>query len=399
MRLSHVLVLIAAAFLVTSEAFSTTTDSNQATISKVTSHAGPSQRFLRIYHTTDGEHLFRAVWICGRPLIIEDIRSEDENPGLAPFEASLLRLLDRVTSGSHLEINETGTKLKYQPGLVLGGRLEHDCGTQRSVGWFLEVLAALGPFAKLPLHATLNGVTNDHVDLSVDSFKATTLPLLRHFGIDEGLDFVVKKRGAPPLGGGQIIFKCPLVRELRAVHLVDEGFIKRIRGVAYSTRVSPQTSNRIVDAGRGLFNKLLPDVYIYSDHYKGAESGQSPGFALSVVAETTTGVFLGAEAAAEPGDLPEDVATRASHYLCEEINKGGCVDSTNQALVLLLMALGPEDVAKVRFGKLTPYSIECLRHLRDFFGITFKIKPDPETKTVLLSCLGIGFKNLSKKVT
>lgn len=127
----------------------------------------------------------------------EDIRSEDENPGLRPFEASLLRLLDRVTSGSHLEINETGTKLKYQPGLVLGGRVAHDCGTGRAVGWFLEVLAALALFGKLPLHATLDGVTNDHVDSSVDSFKATTLPLLRHFGLEEGLDLVVKKRGAP----------------------------------------------------------------------------------------------------------------------------------------------------------------------------------------------------------
>ncbi|CEG35187.1 18s rrna biogenesis protein rcl1 [Plasmopara halstedii] len=346
---------------------------------------------------------FRQRLICailsGRPLIIENIRSEDENPGLAAFEANLLRLLDRITSGSRLEINETGTKLKLQPGLVLGGQITHDCGTGRAIGWFLEVLAVLAPFAKQPLHATLDGVTNDHIDNSVDNFKATTLPLLRHFGLDDGLDFVVKKRGAQPLGGGQVIFRCPLIRQLKAISLTEEGFIKRIRGVAYSTRVSPQTSNRIVESSRGLFNKLLPDVYIYSDHFKGVESGHSPGFALSLVAETTTGVFLGSEAAAEPGDLPEDVATRASHALCEEIQRGGCVDSTNQTIVLLLMALGPEDVAKVRIGKLTPHSISCLRLLREFFGVTFKIKPDPETKTVLLSCLGVGFKNLAKKVT
>lgn len=126
--------------------------------------------------------------------------------------------------------------------------------------------------------------------------------------------------------------------------------------MAYSTRVSPQTSNRIVETSRGLFNKLLPDVYIYSDHYKGSESGQSPGYALSLVAETTTGVYLGAEAAATGGNLPEDVASLASSLLCEEISKGGCVDTANQALVLLYMALSPEDVSKVRFGKLTPYT-------------------------------------------
>lgn len=205
---------------------------------------------------------------------------------------------------------------------------------------------------------------------------------------------------------------CPLVRQLSSIHLIEEGFIKRIRcaiahpdataaagqhvsnvhislslslsvcsGVAYSTRVSPQTSNRIVDASRGLFNKLLPDVYIYSDHYKGSESGQSPGFALSLVAETTTGVFLGAEAAAAGGNLPEDVATLASHLLCEEISKGGCVDTTNQALVLLYMALSPEDVSKVRFGKLTPYTyvaaVSCLWLLTKRLTVLFALLQHP----------------------
>ncbi|RLN51432.1 hypothetical protein BBP00_00009896, partial [Phytophthora kernoviae] len=52
MRLSHVFVAIAATFLVTSEALSTTTDSNQVKISKVASPGGPSQRMLRTHHNT-----------------------------------------------------------------------------------------------------------------------------------------------------------------------------------------------------------------------------------------------------------------------------------------------------------------------------------------------------------
>ncbi|KAF0687225.1 Aste57867_20987 [Aphanomyces stellatus] len=366
---------------------------------------------------------FRQRLICatlsGRRIRIDNIRGDSEEPGITEFEANFLRLLDNVTNGSQIEINETGTVLKYTPGFIVGGTIEHDCGTKRAIGWFLEALVALAPFAKRPLVATLKGITNDDVDVSVDFFKAVTLPLIKHFGLEEGLDFKVKKRGAPPLGGGEVIFRCPNVRQLKSIHLVEEGFIKRIRyralfrhenvcvdrivfvgsGVAYCTRVSPQTANRIVDTSRGLFNNLLPDVYIYSDHYRGTDSGLSPGFALSLVAETTTGVLLGAEAAATSGSLPEDVASTASHHLCEEIQKGGCVDTSNQCLALLLMTLSPEDVSKVRFGKLTPYSIQYLRHLRDFFGVTFKIKADNETKTVLLTCLGVGFKNLSKKVT
>ena len=68
-------------------------------------------------------------------------------------------------------------------------------------------------------------------------------------------------------------------------------------------------------------------------------------------------------------------------------------------MALLLMTLCSEDVSRIRIGKLTAYTIQYLRHLRDFFDVIFKIKPDPETKTLVLSCLGIGYSNLSKKVS
>ncbi|KAG7385930.1 hypothetical protein PHYPSEUDO_000892 [Phytophthora pseudosyringae] len=49
MRLSYVFVVVAAAFLATSEALA---DTNVASISKVASPSGPSQRRLRSHHTT-----------------------------------------------------------------------------------------------------------------------------------------------------------------------------------------------------------------------------------------------------------------------------------------------------------------------------------------------------------
>jgi hypothetical protein len=89
-------------------------------------------------------------------------------------------------------------------------------------------------------------------------------------------------------------------------------------------------------------------------------------------------------------------ASQVAQLLCDEVSQGGCVDSSHQPLTLLYMTLCPEDVSRVRFGKLSPYTIEYLRHLKDFFGIVFKLKADAETQSVLVSCLGVGFKNLSK---
>jgi RNA 3'-terminal phosphate cyclase-like protein len=42
--------------------------------------------------------------------------------------------------------------------------------------------------------------------------------------------------------------------------------------------------------------------------------------------------------------------------------------------------------------------MQYLRHLRDFFGVTFKIEPDAASGTVVLTCLGVGFENLARRL-
>lgn len=51
-----------------------------------------------------------------------------------------------------------GTKLKFKPGIVMGGRnLVHECALSRAIGYYLEPLIVLGLFAKKPLNITLQG--------------------------------------------------------------------------------------------------------------------------------------------------------------------------------------------------------------------------------------------------
>lgn len=167
------------------------------------------------------------------------------------------------------------------------------------------------------------------------------------------------------MGGGEVKFICPIVSELRAIDLIEEGMIKKIRGIAYSTRCSPQFASRVGGAVRGVVNQFIPDVYIYTDHYQGANSGLSPGYGLSVVAESTTGMLVTAELCAQVDKpmLPEDLGTAVGKMLCEEIGRRGCVDSSHQWLVLGLMCLTPEDMSRVRLGPLTQHSIHTLRYL------------------------------------
>ena len=127
----------------------------------------------------------------------------------------------------------------------------------------------------------------------MDCFSSITLSILKHFGVEAGVRFKIKSRGAVPLGGGFVEFTCPSVRELHPVNLTDPGKIKRVRGVAHSIRCSPQFANRIVEKVRGVYNDFIPDVYINTDCSRGPESA-NPGYGVALYAESTTGFTLSA---------------------------------------------------------------------------------------------------------
>jgi RNA 3'-terminal phosphate cyclase-like protein len=105
--------------------------------------------------------------LSGKSLKLKKIRSTDEEPGLADYEVDLLKLIDLVTNGTRVDINETGTSLYYVPGMLIGGKHTHQCKLSRGIGYYLEVLICLAPFMKKPLEINLLGVTNDPVDSSV----------------------------------------------------------------------------------------------------------------------------------------------------------------------------------------------------------------------------------------
>ena len=58
--------------------------------------------------------------------------------------------------------------MKYYPGLLKGGSvLELDCDIGIAIGYYLEPLIFLAPFAKKEISIVLRGITNDQLDISV----------------------------------------------------------------------------------------------------------------------------------------------------------------------------------------------------------------------------------------
>lgn len=57
-------------------------------------------------------HRIICATLSGKSIRISDIRADEG--GLRDFEASFLRLIDKLSNGSHIEINDTGTKLRLE---------------------------------------------------------------------------------------------------------------------------------------------------------------------------------------------------------------------------------------------------------------------------------------------
>ncbi|KAJ4823031.1 hypothetical protein Tsubulata_012346 [Turnera subulata] len=140
---------------------------------------------------------------------------------------------------------------------------------------------------------------------------------------------------------------------LQAVTWIDEGMGKRIRGVTFSARVSTQFENTMIHTARGIFTRLLPNIYtLITKLVHKLESMFrlcSPGYGISLVAETTYGCFVSADTAVsysredevtEIDDKkkellpPADVGEQIASVLLQEIEQGGVVDSRHQVRVV-----------------------------------------------------------------
>ena len=143
-------------------------------------------RVIRCVGHANFRHRLVLSLLSRRPVRFDEIRSEEDEPGIKDFEVSFLRLMERISNGSVVEISYTGqqaadfdflqeiyrlciagTSVLFSPGTLLGGTLKHDCPLSRAVGWFLEPILALAPFCKRELILTLSGITTDSQDASV----------------------------------------------------------------------------------------------------------------------------------------------------------------------------------------------------------------------------------------
>ncbi|KAF1836670.1 18S rRNA biogenesis protein [Decorospora gaudefroyi] len=376
--------------------------------------------------------------LTGRPIRITQIRSTTTNPGLTRSETNFIRLLDAVTNGSQIQFSMTGTTLVYRPGLITGsaeglgasgGVIRHEIPAEcrkRGVSWWLLPLCMLAPFSKGNMNVQFWGegcITSSTLagDISADTVRTAILPLYKHFAIERGIELRILKRSAQPVGGKgaggevQLVFNHQ-VRLPKTLHLLNPGRVKKIRGVSYCVEVPKSNNERMTFAARGVLNKFVPDTYIFSDasaaplipttarSHPSGKMKAAVGFGLSLVAETSTGVIYSADLSSPPdGGVPaDDIGKQCAYQLLEKISQGGCVEGVAAPTVLMLMAMGSEDVGRVALGRDVLASEEMIQLARDskvFGGSAWGFREaGGDKEDIVVSVVGRGVGNVGRKV-
>ena len=357
--------------------------------------------------------------LTGSPLTVTHIRHKDDYPGMQNSEVNFLELVSKITNGTQVTINQTGTELRFVPGIITNNpsldTISHNCDKHRGLAYYLEPVILIALFGKHSLNLQLRGVSNLPNDLSLDYIQLVVVPLLKSIGIDN-VNLKISSRGENAL----VTLKVKPLRKIETpIQLTDTGKIKRVRGIAYSSRINVQMANRVAYAAKGQLLHFLPDVWIQTDHQK----SETPLLGVTLVAETTTksllsGEFLrGEESNFEylESEVPEDLGTLSVLSLLEELTQGASIDTGVQCLVLLLMAFSASQ-GSVRCARLTPQAIDLMRLIKQVLKVEFKFEdlPNPGEdeveedqyleeplrenlpRNVILSCTGIAYENMAR---
>jgi RNA 3'-terminal phosphate cyclase-like protein len=196
------------------------------------------------------------------------------------------------------------------------------------------------------------------------------------------------------------------------------GRVRRIRGVAYSTGVPASNNARMIHTARGILNPLVTDVHVAAQYDQAplvssrdtsnpsAKKRTGIGFGICLVAESSAeGVLYSADVAApsQGGVTPEDIGKQCAYQLLEVISQGGSVTRVGAATVLTLMAMGSEDVGRLRLGRDvigTEDVVGLGRDLKQFGASSWGLRDvdDDGSGDIIVSVKGTGVGNIGKKI-
>lgn len=323
------------------------------------------------------------------PTHIYNIRAKRKKSGLQPQHLRGVEGLARLTNARIEGAKLNSTEIKFEPGVIEGGRYRIDIGTAGSTTLVLQILMPAAAFSHKPVEVEIKGGTDQPLAPPIDFLKNVTAPVLRKAGYRCEIECI--RRGHYPRGGGIVRARAEPVQRLHALNLSEPGKAVSIAGVAHCVRLPAHIATRMAHAASmELIKAGCPKVDIKAESYSPAQDPHlGPGTGITIWAETERGAILGASSLGEREKPAERVGREAAESLVGQLRTGCAVDLHLSDQLIPYMALA-EGKSEVSSAALTSHTLTNIALVEQILKVKFDVE-GKEGQPGRIRVQGLGF--------
>lgn len=330
--------------------------------------------------------------VTGTPIKVFNIRAKRSKPGLRPQHLSAAEAVTRLVKGKAEGLYVGSREIEFVPSSVEAGDLEIDVGTAGSTSLVLQAMMPAMAFAPGPTSVVIKGGTNNPMAPPIDFLERVLFPTLRKIGVSASLELV--RRGFYPRGQGAVKVKMKPVATLSPLTLTEFGEVRRVMGLAYSSRLPDHIPSRMASASESTLRRAgFSDVRVDREVLQQGDPrcAVDPGCGVILVAELSSGGVVSGDALGVRGKPAEDVGGEAARKLIGQLEVRAPVDRHLGDQLAVWLGL-VEGSSEIRVSELTLHTLTCVKVIHDIVGVRFTVEGE-RGKPATLVCQGIGLRN------
>jgi RNA 3'-terminal phosphate cyclase (ATP) len=275
--------------------------------------------------------------LLGQPLRLLNARAKREQPGLRPQHLASVLACAELCGAKTEGLSVGAREFTFAPGArIKGGSFAWDIGTAGSATMLALSILPVACFADAPLTARITGGVFQDFAPSPYHMQHVLAPLLDRMGVRMALRVV--RAGYIPRGAGVIeLHVTPTQRPLRALTMVEQGHLDRVRGIAFashlegrrvSERMAHTCEEHLAKSGRSATIERVNDT-----------EALHAGASLAVWGESSAGCIVGADRAGALGRSSEAIGRFVAEALLTDLGRGATVDRHIADQLVLFAAL------------------------------------------------------------
>jgi RNA 3'-terminal phosphate cyclase (ATP) len=278
--------------------------------------------------------------LLGRAVRIKNARARRPKPGLRPQHLAAVRACAELCGARTEGLAVGASTFTFEPvGPLRGGSFEWDIGTAGSTSMLALGVLPLACRAEAPLRARITGGVFQDFAPSPWHLSHVLAPLLERMGVQVELEVV--RAGYVPTGEGVIELRVvPAPGPLTALALSDQGSLRRVSGVAFSSHLEERrVSERMASVCQARLRERGLECEIERVYDTRASH---PGACLCVWSASSTGARLGADRAGALRRSSEAIGRFVAGHLLADLGTGATVDrhAADQLVLFAALAAG-----------------------------------------------------------